>query len=124
MKGGFPLVSLEADTDPPVGNQNGAFDQHAVGSQQGYLVIQAHAGKPVFQIHALVQQAAGIEKPLGRQAALFNPGPEFLRRGILLHNMAVLIGNALLVKPLFSFLASRALGIFNKQGRHTCTLAP
>lgn len=71
--GGLPLVSLEADAYLSIGNKNGAFNQHAVGSQQGYLLIQAHVGKLIFQLHALVKQSTGIKKLLGRQSAPFNP---------------------------------------------------
>ena len=112
--GGLPLVSLEADAYLSIGNKNGAFNQHAVGSQQGYLLIQAHVGKLIFQLHALVKQSTGIKKLLGRQSAPFNPAPQFLCRGILFHNMAILIRNSLLIKPLLCFLAGRAFGIFNK----------
>ena len=83
-------------------------------SQQGYLLIQAHAGKLIFQLHALVKQSTGLKKFLGGQSAPFNPAPQFLCRGILFHNMAILIRNSLLIKPLLCFLAGRAFGIFNK----------
>lgn len=114
MMNGLPLVSLETDAYLSVGNKNGAFNQHAVGGQQGYLLIQAHAGKLVFQLHALVKQSTGIKKFPGWQPALFNPPPQFFCRGVLFHNVAILIRNSLVIKPLFCFLAGRAFGIFNK----------
>lgn len=66
---GFP----EACQDCFAVNDDRPLDEHTVGRKQAELFFFGHGGEPVFQIHGLVQQAAGVEKTLERQAAHFVP---------------------------------------------------
>ena len=71
--GGLPLVSLEADAYLSIGNKNGAFNQHAVGSQQGYLLIQAHVGKLIFQRFGWHPEISGFFLLWAGSAAIERP---------------------------------------------------
>ena len=59
-------------------------------SLQVQLFLHGHGGQPVFQPQGLVLQAAGVEKPLHRQAAGGQPPGQLLPGGVVLFDVPLL----------------------------------
>ena len=59
----------------------------------------------------LVLKAAGVEELLERQAALLAPRLQLGKRGLVVLDVTLVIGDAVCVQPLFCLLTGCALGI-------------
>ena len=69
----LPLLLVETGQDEVFANYEGAFDQHAVGSEESELFVFGHLWKLILEVHLLVEHAAGVEELLERQSAFSVP---------------------------------------------------
>ena len=110
----FPFYFLKAHTHSVPADEQRPLHQHPVRGQKLQLLFLRHVGKPVLQVHGLVQKSAGVKEPLQRQPALLIPGLQLFLCRILLPDIPVFKINLMLLQPLLCFFSGGAFGIFQK----------
>ena len=60
----FPFGFFKARGDAFWGDEDGAFDEHAVGGQQLVHLLIGHVRQAVFELHFFIEHSAGIEETL------------------------------------------------------------
>ena len=111
----FPSGFLETGDDGVGSDQQGALYEHAVGGEQGVLLVFGHLGQLLRQLHLAVEHAARVEEALEGQPAPLVPCTQFVGGGIVFHDVPVGVGHAVCVQPLLSLLAGGALRVFQEQ---------
>ena len=117
----FPFRLFKAHKNHAIPDGKRPLHQHSVGCKQFQHFFFAHGRQPVFQIHGLIEQAAGVEKLFQRQAAGMVPRREFLVRRVVCFDVPDRIVNSVFVQLLLRLLAGSALGVANKVN-HSVTL--
>ena len=109
-----PLPLFKSHQDKVLANQQGALDQHTVCGQELDHLLLAHAGQLVLQGHGLIEQAAGVEKFLQGEAAALMPCGQLLGSRVVQLDVPEVIGDLVVIQPLFGLLAGGALGVTEK----------
>ena len=112
----FPRGLTETHEHEVIADDQGAFYQHAVGGEQRERLLVAHAGIELgLDAHLAIEDPARVEEAADGEAARLLPSGELIGGGVVLHDMAVGVGHAMLIEPLLRLLAGSALGIFDEQ---------
>lgn len=83
-----PFRFFKTDQYVTVRQQNRAFDQHSVSSQQLQLFFFVQLRQLILQAQCFILQAAGIKKLFQRQTAVFLPGAQLASSRIICFNIA------------------------------------
>lgn len=109
-----PCSFFESHEHETVTDQQGTFDQHAIGRKQVEHFILGHRGQFFFQSHGLVEKTACVEEFLHGQSALFMPCGELCVCGTIGFDVPKFIGDALRIEPVLCLLTGGTFGIADK----------
>lgn len=101
-----------------VGYQQRAFDEHAVGGEQGDELVGRRAWNALFHIQFAVPLSAGIEELLQGHSSAGNPLTQFLGRWGSLDNVSGGYFDVVVGEPFGRFPAGAARRVLKKQSFH------
>ena len=113
-----PFGFAEAGQGGGVGDEQGALDEHAVGGQQGELLILGHLRQAGGQGELAVFHAAGVEEAAQGEPAEAMPLTQLGFGGAVFSDVAGREGDRLLFEPEASLAACAARRVFKKKGSH------